>query len=211
MPEEGETINIKKTIIFGFVLISILSLLLIGCKKPYYSRRYPMTFGITIDYASYRYPGYSRGSFLVNESKKQIDIAKELGVNYVRFDIRNEAINYPEEMKKLDTIIEYARSQNLGILIGAYGMETWYNSNFLNYPYGGSGKASWEEFKEMYTNETKFLVERYKPDYMIIVPECPFNIGNQINSVRTINEWVEYTKNVANMIKLPCSPNLRQK
>ena len=88
----------------------------------------------TIEYASHRYPGYSRGTFFVSESKKQIEPGGEPGVDYARFDIRNEAIGYTEEMEKLDTIIEYARSQNLKILIGVYGMEIWYTSDFLDYP-----------------------------------------------------------------------------
>ncbi|MEX2690207.1 MAG: cellulase family glycosylhydrolase [Candidatus Njordarchaeum guaymaensis] len=198
----------KKAIIFGFVLIGILSLLLTGCfnntpaTPDINDIHTSMTFGVIIDYASYRFPGFWRGLILVNESKKQIDLAKELGVDFVRFDIRNEAINYPEEMEKLDTIIAYARSKNLRIYIGVYGMESWYNwKDMWNYPYGGSGKASWEEFKEMYTNEVRYLAERYKPDYMMIVPECPFNIGNQVNSVRTIGEWAEYTKEVADTVK----------
>ena len=198
----------EKGVILGFALIGILFVLLTGCLNNIPTTpdindiRTSMTFGVIIDYASYRYPGFWRGLILVNESKKQIDLAKELGVDFVRFDIRNEAINYPEEMEKLDTIIAYARSKNLRIYIGVYGMESWYNwKDMWNYPYGGSGKASWEEFKEMYTNEVRYLAERYKPDYMMIVPECPFNIGNQVNSVRTIGEWAEYTKEVADTVK----------
>ncbi len=199
----------KKVVIFLLIVISCLFLLATGsmvvkdtlaAPGPKYA--YPATaFGITIDYASYRYPGYSRGTFSVDKSKKQIDLAKGLGVDYVRFDIRDEAVNYPEEVEKLDEIIEYARLRNLKILIGVYGRETLYTNDFLSYPYGGSGKASWKEFKQMYTNETKFLVKRYHPDYVIIVPECPFNIGNQVNSVRTISEWVNYTKGLASIIR----------
>jgi len=169
---QNEYIRIADMNEFGFVLIGILSLLLTGCfnntpaTPDINDIHTSMTFGVIIDYASYRFPGFWRGLILVNESKKQIDLAKELGVDFVRFDIRNEAINYPEEMEKLDTIIAYARSKNLRIYIGVYGMESWYNwKDMWNYPYGGSGKASWEEFKEMYTNEVRYLAERYKPDY----------------------------------------------
>jgi len=202
----------KKAVILGFVLIGILFILLIGCLNNTSSTtpnipninniHTSMTFGVLIDYASYRYPGFWRGLILVDESKKQVDLAKELGVDFVRFDIRNEALGSSDEMAKLDTIIAYARSQNLKVYIGVYGMETWYNwANMGNYPYGGSGKASWDDFKDMYTNQARYLADRYKPDYMMIVPECPFNIGNQVDSVRTIDEWVEYAKEVADTVK----------
>ncbi|MCD6571496.1 MAG: cellulase family glycosylhydrolase [Deltaproteobacteria bacterium] len=194
-----------KAIIIDSVLIGVLFILLSGCKPPtpdINDIHTSMTFGTIIEYASYRYPGFWRGLILVDESKEQIDLARELGVDFVRFDIRNEAVLASTEMTKLDEIIDYARSKDLKIYIGVYGMETWYNwYRMWNYPYGGSGEATWEEFKEMYTNEARDLAERYEPDYMMIMVECPFNIGNQVNSVRTIEEWVDYTKEVAGIVK----------
>jgi len=189
----------------SFFAILLMVVVLSGCVKevPNINDIHTsMSFGIEIEYASYRYPGFWRGLILVNESKKQIDLAKELGVDFVRFDIRNEMLGYPEEVEKLDTVIAYARSQNLKIYIGVYGMETWYTWESMgDYPYGGSGKATWREFKEMYTNEVKYLADRYKPDYMMIMVECSFNVGNQVNSVRTIDEWVDYTKEVARIVE----------
>jgi hypothetical protein len=197
----------KKVVIWRLTLIGMLSILLIGCNNipapPNINDIHTsMTFGVIVDYASYRYPEFWRGPILTNESKEQIDLAKQLGIDFIRFDIRNEAIDYPEEMEKLDTIIAYARSKSLKIYLGVYGMETYYNWELIgDYSYGGSGKATWVEFKGMYTNEAKYLAEKYKPNYMMIMVECPFNIGNQVNSVRTIDEWVEYTKEVAYTVK----------
>lgn len=204
----------KKVIILRFILIGILFILLTGCSKnptrPNANDIHTsMTFGVIIDYASYRYPGFWRGLILINESKKQIDFAKELCVDFVRFDIRNEAITSSTEMEKLDEIISYTRSKNLKIYIGVYGMETWYDwEKALDYTFGGGGLATWDQFKAMYTGEAKFLAEQYYPDYMMIMVECPFNIGNQVNSVRSIDEWVNYTKEVADTIK-KISPNTK--
>ncbi|RLG14659.1 MAG: hypothetical protein DRN71_02780 [Candidatus Nanohalarchaeota archaeon] len=162
-----------------------------------------MTFGVIIDSASYRYPGHDNGPVDLNNAKKEVDAAKELGVDFVRFDIRNEMLEYPKEIQKLDDIIDYARSKNLEIYIGVYGMESWMGLNMWlpGHAYGGSGKADWNEFRNMYTSESKNLAERYKPDYMMIMVECPFNVGNQLNTIRTTEEWVNYTKEVAAMIK----------
>lgn len=162
-----------------------------------------MTFGVTIDSACYHHPGHNYGPIDQEGSKKEVDVAKDLGVDFIRIDIRNETIGFSDEMQKLDEIIGYARSKDLKIYIGVYGMEGWLASIFTMFfhPDGGDGKASWDEFKEMYTGEARYLAERYHPDYMMIMVECPLNIGNQVHSVRTTEEWVEYTKETAKMIK----------
>jgi len=170
-----------------------------------------MIFGATIDSASYRYPEGNNGPVDLENAKKEVDAAKDLGVDFVRFDVRNEALNYPEEMQKLDDVIDYARSKDLKIYIGVYGMESWMSLKMWlseSNTYGGSGKADWNEFKKMYAHQAKYLAERYKPDYMMIMCECPFNIGNQVNSARSIEEWVDYTKEIAKMIK-ETSPNTK--
>lgn len=164
----------------------------------------PMLFGITIDSVGYRFPDSYLGPIDLKNSKKEIDIANDLGADFVRFDIRNETLGYPGEVKKLDEIIDYARSKNLKVHIGVYGMETWLSSllsMIVTAKEGGAGEADWTDFKEMYMWETDYLAKRYQPDYMMIMVECPFNIGNQVNSVRTTQEWVDYTRQVANRIK----------
>jgi len=74
--------NILKAIL-GYILIGILPILLTGYNDistipDIDDIHTSMTFGVEIDYASYRYPGFWRGPILVNESRKQIDLAKEL-------------------------------------------------------------------------------------------------------------------------------------
>ncbi len=162
-----------------------------------------MTFGVLIDSASYRYPGHDNGLIDLDNAKKEIDAVKELGVDFARFDIRNETLKYPEEMQKLDEVISYARSKNLEIYIGVYGMESWMDLGMWlpEHAYGGAGKADWDEFRGMYSSEAENLAQRYKPDYMMILVECPFNIGNQIESIRTTEEWIDYTKEVAIAVK----------
>lgn len=199
--------NKVKRATFELTLTGALAILLTGCSNipptpDINDIHTSMTFGIIIDYASYRYPGYWRGLILTDESKQQINLAADLGVDFVRFDIRNEAISSSTEMAKLDEIIDYARSKELSIYIGVYGMEAWYDWNRMaDYPYGGGGTATWGEFTEMYTNEAVTLAQRYEPDYMMIMVECPFNIGNQVNFTKTIAEWVNYTKQVADTVK----------
>lgn len=164
-----------------------------------------MVFGSTVDSASYRYPGHWYGSIDEEASKREIDVMAEMGIDFFRIDIRNETLGYPEEMKKLDNIVSYGRSKGLRVYFGVFGMETWMSSwldMFWTYPGGGGGKASWDDFKKMYTGEVDAIMNRYKPDYIMIIPEARRNIGNQVNSVRTVEEWVAYTKELAAKIKI---------
>ena len=144
--------NNRLEVILGFVLIGSLLILFAGCGGNIPTTldindiHTSMSSGVIIDYASYCYPGFWRGLVLVNDSKTQVDLAEEPGVDFVRFDIRNEVISSSTEMAKLDQIIGYVRLKDLKIYIGAYGMETYYNwENMFNFPYGGSGRAIWEK------------------------------------------------------------------
>lgn len=163
-----------------------------------------MTLGVIIDSASYHAPNLPYGSVNLENSLREVDKAKELGVDFVRIDIRNETLQYPEEINKLDSIINYARSKSLEIYIGVYGAESWLPSSFwtmISHTNGGAGKASWNQFKEMYIEEATYLADRYSPEYMMIMVELRFNLGNQVNSVRSIEEWVQFTKVVVDMIE----------
>ena len=164
-----------------------------------------VVFGATVDSASYSYPGHWYGSIDEEASKREIDAMVEMGIDFFRIDIRNETLGYPEEMKKLDNIVSYGRSKGLRVYFGVFGMETWMSSwldMFWTYPNGGGGKASWDDFRKMYTGEVDAIMNRYEPDYILIIPEARRNIGNQVNSVRTIEEWVVYTKELAAKIKI---------
>ena len=214
---EVKIISSKKTIMFGFVLIGILSLSLTGCNNNIPTTpdingiHTSMTFGVTIDSACYHSPNLPYGAINLSNSLKEVDKAKELGVDFIRIDIRNETLQYPDEINKIDSIVNYARSKGLKIYIGVYGMESWLPASFwdmLNHPEGGAGKANWDEFKDMYESEATYLAERYKPDYMMIMVELRFNLGNQVNSVRSIEEWVQFTKVIADSIK-NISPNTK--
>ncbi|MFA6097622.1 MAG: hypothetical protein WC788_08440 [Candidatus Paceibacterota bacterium] len=163
-----------------------------------------MVFGATVDSASYRYPGHWYGSIDEEASKREIDAMVEMGIDFFRIDVRSETLGYAEEMKKLDNIVTYGRSKGLRVYFGVFGMETWMASwldMFWTYPNGGGGKASWDDFRKMYTGEVDTIMNRYKPDYIMIIPEARRNIGNQVNSVRTVDEWVIYTKELAAKIK----------
>ena len=71
-----------------------------------------MTFGVIIDSASYHYPGHDNGPIDLENAKKEVDTAKDLGVDFVRFDIMNEMLGYPEEIRKFDDIIDGIKKIN---------------------------------------------------------------------------------------------------
>lgn len=209
--------KIKETAV---LLILLLAIFVLGCiikisetptQQVSIQILKKMTFGATVDSTSYRYPGHWYGSIDEEGSKKEIDAMAEMGMDFFRIDIRNETLGFPQEVNKLDNIIAYGRSKNLKVYIGVYGMEKWLAS-FAKivtlYRKGGGGAASWDEFREMYTGETIYLMNRYKPDYIMIMGEARQNIGNQVNSERPVSDWLAYTKELAAKIK-GISPNTK--
>ncbi len=172
-------------------------------KSTVWKSNHPMLLGITLDSVSYHYPGHYYGSIDEDGGMKEIDAAFALCVDYIRIDLRNEVFSFPDELEKLDRIVSYIREKGMSVYISAYGMETWMPSwqiMFAN-PEGGVGKASWEEFQEVYIEQVQKVTERYKPDYIGIIPEAPLNIGNQVNTRRNLEEWVGFTNQVAIVAK----------
>jgi hypothetical protein len=46
-----------------------------------------------------------------------------------------------------------------------------------------------------------FLSRRYKNEYFFILPECPYLIGNEVNTKRELDEWLGFAKEVSLSIK----------
>jgi hypothetical protein len=161
-----------------------------------------MLTGVTIDAASSDFGSGKDFSVDSSAAKKEIDSASAAGFDLVRFNIKKETLENAGEQGRMDEIISYARSKKLKIYIGYFGKEAWLNSSVLSSggTYGG-GKAGWEEFKKGYNDDVSLIMNKYHPDYILILPQCPYGVGRQVNSERTVEEWFNFSKDVAFSIK----------
>lgn len=161
-----------------------------------------MSFGSVIDSASSDFGGGETFAIDVENAKKEIDSISALDMDFVRFNIKQETLAQANETAKLNEVVSYARDNGLKIYIGYWGREAWLNSSiFSANANGGGGKATWEDFKQGYKEDVALIMENYSPDYIMILPQCPFGIGQQIDSERSLEEWLNFSKEVALEIK----------
>lgn len=149
-----------------------------------------MAFGATIDAASCDPDGGRSCDIVLDDAKKELDAAAEMGVNFVRFNLAGETMDSKEELQKLDEAISYARARKLKINLALWGRKKWISS------YGGN-RIAWEEFQKKYAEDAGSYMQRYQPDYFVILPECPHVPGDQVSSENTAEQWLEFAKKAA--------------
>jgi hypothetical protein len=147
-----------------------------------------IVFGVTVDAASYEM-GSGKGMVIDTDgAKEQIDLISELGADAVRLNLEKNALEDASEREKLDGVMDHIRGKKMAVILAYQGRESWSG------PGRGKGKADWGEFKEGYKEDVVFIMERYDPEYLLILPGCPSDIGRQVNSEKTSGEWSEFAK-----------------
>jgi len=153
-----------------------------------------VVFGSTIDAAS---ATMGEKNFVIDLSsaEKEMDIAYDMGVGLARFDVEQKTLASVEEIKKLDEVVSYARFKKMKIYLAYLGRNSWLGAG------EGGGKANWEDFKKGYKTDAVSLMERYRPDFFLILPDCPSGIGRQVDSQRTPDDWLNFAKETGIAIK----------
>ena len=154
-----------------------------------------VVFGAPADAASYEMGSGKGAAIDADAAKRQIDLISDLGADAVRFDLEKNNLENADEMEKLDSVMEYARKKKLKAILACRGRESWSG------PGEGKGKPDWEEFKQGYKKDVVFLMERYRPEYIAILPGCPYDIGRQVGVKKSSEEWFEYAKEVGVAVK----------
>lgn len=146
--------------------------------------------GVRVDAASYE-RGSARGADIDTErAKREVELIAGLGADAVRIDLEKNHLQDAGELEKLDRLMDYIRKKEMKVLLAYQGRESWSG------PGRGRGAADWEGFKEGYKGDVVFIVERYKPEYLVILPGCPYEIGRQVDAEKAGGEWFEYAKEV---------------
>ncbi len=151
---------------------------------------HPMTFGMYVDSASYLYIREHSIDYVLRE----IELYDELSVDFFRIDCRHDLFleNDTENVNKLDQAIAKIRTTDKKLMLGIFGVQSWFNE-----------PQQWNNWKDMYRRQVDILMNRYHPEYVYLLPETPSCMGGQISEVDTITieEWVEFTEEIAKGIK----------
>lgn len=129
-------------------------------------------------------------------SRQEIEAASALGADLVRIDVEREMLEKSEEADKLVQAVTLAKSKNLKVYISYWGREAWSGSSAAT-----SGKASFADFKQTYTEDIVFIMDKLHPDYLLILPECPVASGSQVEVEVSSQDWFNFAKDVALTIK----------
>lgn len=154
-----------------------------------------VSFGTTINAASADMGSGKKSTIDLFNAKKEIDLAYDMGADLVRLDLERKNLESVDELGKLDAAVSYAREKKMRIYLAYLGRNAWLGTN------EGGGKADWGEFKKEYKADTVFLMNRYKPDCFLILPECPYSIGRQVDSRQSMEEWFNFAKEVGLALK----------
>lgn len=201
----------NKNLIYTILMIAVLMISAGRIHEALYGVRIPkldaktvsfsrdIPFGVTVDSVSKTIGDGKDFVIDLEAGKKEIDSASSLGANLTRFNLERKTLEDAGEAVKLDEAINYARAKKMKIFLAYQGRESYLG--FSSHAKGGGGKADWETFKQEYKTDTISIMQRYKPDYILVLPECPYSIGGQVDSERTSEEWLNFAKEVGLAVK----------
>ena len=168
-------------------------ILIIGCleeepttEKP--SEFYSMHFGAQLTFAS--------GDMDIDlaELKEQLKVIEETGMDIIRIDIDYEAwmTNDQDNIKRHDAIIKQIRNDGKKLMLADRGA-TSFTKN----------KVTWEYFKQQHLKHTRIFMERYKPDYYVVVKEPIWytDFDSMISTDTTPAMWYELALEACNIVK----------
>ena len=182
----------KILILIGLLLIGII--LIADClegEQPIIEKPpefHPMHFGAQLTFAS--------GDMFIdiNELKEQLEVIEETGADIIRIDIDYDAwmTNDQDNIKRHDEIIKQIRSDGIKLMLADRGA-TRFTKN----------KVTWEHFKQQHLKHTRIFMERYKPDYYVVVKEPIWymDFDPMISTVTTPEMWYELASKACDIVK----------
>ncbi|MFA7169638.1 MAG: hypothetical protein WC178_02180 [Candidatus Paceibacterota bacterium] len=154
-----------------------------------------MSFGVTINSASAVFGDGKTSSVDFNSAKKDIEAASTLGSDLVRINLEGEMLEKAEDVNELKEVIVFARAEHMKIFLAFWGRESRLGS------FNAAGKSTFDDFRKSYIEDTNFLMDQFAPEYMLILPECPYWAEKQVSSEVSPDEWFDFAKDVALSVK----------
>lgn len=180
------------------ILVGIGSILLIGffslnkagnkilIEKP--SQFYSMHFGAQITFSS--------GDMFIgiDELKEQLKVIEETGAGVIRIDMDYEAwmTNNQDNIKRHDEIIKQIKSDGKLLMLADRGAISFKKN-----------KVSWDYFREQHLKHTRIFLEKYKPDYYIVVKEpiWYYKFYSMISTDTTPEMWRDLASEACAIVK----------
>ncbi|MFH1048191.1 MAG: alpha-amylase family glycosyl hydrolase [Patescibacteria group bacterium] len=180
------------------ILASIGIILLIGLflrngtenkiliEKP--PQFYPMHFGAQLTFSS--------GDMFIgiDELKEQLKVIEETGADVIRIDMDYEAwmTNNQDNIKRHNEIIKQIKSDGKLLMLADRGAISFKKN-----------KVTWDYFREQHLKHTRIFMERYKPDYYVVVKEpiWYYKFYSMISTNTTPEMWRDLASEACAIVK----------
>jgi len=154
-------------------------------NKLDYAQRSDMVIAVDGSvFSSYDFEG-NFSYYWNNELNNEIDLAKELQVTHLRYNIKSRVLNNNKSKQILDSGIALIQSQGLKVILAVSGDLFFQKKELIN---------------NIYSDAITFAQD-YQPDYMVVYNEINGELLNNINEASTLDDWLPAIANVTNKIK----------
>jgi len=110
---------------------------------------------------------------------EEVEMARDLGLAYIRYDLQKEFIEDPREMVKLDSAVMSIRDAGMDLMFGPFGSSEW-----------ESDPPTLDEYVEEVRNETLFLVELYEPAWVLPFFEPNGQVAVNLGEKLPVEVWI---------------------
>jgi hypothetical protein len=111
--------------------------------------------------------------------QREISLASELNVSYLRYDIQEELLQNPQGLADLNQSIAMIRSAGLGIILSPFGYQSW-----------GSHHPTVDDLNSTIQNESLFLAENFHPSYLFPFYEPNGQVQVNLGYSLPTSEWL---------------------
>lgn len=183
---ENKPAEIITCLLIAHILLTASCVEKPGPEKP--TEYHPMHFGAQLTFAS--------GDIYINlsELKEQLRVVEETGADVIRIDIDYEAwmTDNQDNIRRHDELIKQIRGDGKKLMLADRGA-----AGFTK------NRVSWEYFKQQHLKHTRIFMERYKPDYYIVVKEPIWYVKFKpmIHTDTTPEMWYELASDACNIVK----------
>ena len=104
--------------------------------------------------------------------------ARELRLDYIRYDLYSEFLAKEENLERLDVAVATIRAAGLDIILSPYGSSRWEGSH-----------PSFEDLVERIHNDTLLLVDRYEPAWVFPFFEPNGQVMMNLGRRASVDDW----------------------
>jgi hypothetical protein len=104
--------------------------------------------------------------------------ARELGLDYIRYDLYSEFLAKEENLKRLDVAVATIRASGLDIILSPYGSSRWEGDH-----------PSFEGLVDRIHNDTILLVDRYEPAWVFPFFEPNGQVMMNLGRMAPVEDW----------------------